>query len=162
MVTLPTTLFMLTDLILLFGGKRPSLARFKQATQHLSEQERAEWIRKIFWIALSQWPHANGTYQSFIKNVIIAYRQQFIDYYREETVMGKLLLPVNEPDALILIFKVWYQYDCDGERSMRHLMFGLALLFDQPYTLKSLCNRVAVLKIEPGDLLDIYGFARIK
>jgi len=153
---------LITELTLLFGGSEPTLPHFSEKARHLTVQERSEWMGKIFCIALSNWNRANVAYRNFLVNWIVAHRQEFIDYYRRETVMGCLAVPAGgEPELLVLFFKLWYEYALPEKVPMRGLLFQLALSFDQPYSLKTLCNRAAAGKIDAGELLDILGWTRL-
>lgn len=153
---------MLTDLISLFGVASPTLPRFTEKTKHLNTAERARWNDRICRIALCEWNVANARYRRFLVNWITAHRQEFIDYAHRHTVMGSLTVPAGgEPELLVLFFKLWYEYALPEKVSMRALLFQLALAFDQPYALKTLCNRAASGRIDPGDLLDIVGWTRM-
>ncbi|MDF9830404.1 hypothetical protein M2133_001751 [Parabacteroides sp. PF5-6] len=152
---------MLTNLILLFKGENPSIPHFLEATHLLSEQEKMLWRQEIFRLALSGWTQANKNYRHFFKSMIVAYRQQFIDYYHAQTVMGELAFPVGEPDTMILFSKLWYEYEGYKGAPFRQLAFNLSLSFEQHYSLKSICTLSSAQMIDPGDLLDIYARARI-
>lgn len=144
------------------GGKYPTLALFREAIRHLDEQESIEWLKKVFCIAFACWKQANTAYRNFMVLVIIAHRQQFIDFYRNETVMGQLLYPVIHAETLLLFMILWHQYETEGKVPVRHLAFCVSLIFNIPLSLRVLCNKASARKTLPvADLLDIYARARI-
>lgn len=153
---------MITELILLFEGLEPTLPLFAKKTEPFTLQERLEWNEKICRISLANWSRANARYRNFLANWIVAHRQEFINFYRHETVMSRLMFPAGgEPEMLIVFFRLWYEYSVPENASMRQLMFLMALAFDQPYSLKTLCNRAAAKRMDAGDLLDMLGWVRL-
>jgi len=149
------------ELIELFNGTEPTLPHFSQIIKHLPETERMAWTTQLFRIAFAEWKEANKAYRDFLTHWVLYHQQEFVDFFHNETVMGQLLIPVGDPELLILFFILWQNYQSGPKTSICRMLFVFSLIFELPYRLKRLRNLTSNRTIDPADLMDIYGRVRL-
>ena len=145
----------------LLEGEVPSVAKFKAKTMNLSSEERQQWLYMAFDTALHEWSELSSKYKRFLVNLIKSERQSFLDYIRQETILGELLF---KPDNPVLLRKIAWLLEGgvkENKSSSWDLTFSLLLAFDLNLKLSSLHQYMRTDTFTTDDMVELLEITEI-
>jgi hypothetical protein len=126
-----------------------------------------EYRELVFRASLSEYSHTGERMRSFFRVFIMKYRQEFLDYLLEKTMLGQMRYPLSDMEML---YKTDYLLDKSRPlvQSMRRpgvkrsrktsgasLAYSLCMAFQSPYALSTLHQKMRTDRFDEGDLKDL-------
>lgn len=142
-------------------GPEPTVCNFHEVLNRMTPEARSLCRKKMYGLALSGWSTLSLAYRRFLLRLIKSERQQFIDYIRQDTVLGELLYNLKDPD---LFKKLLHLLECPTQKykpSYTELSFSLLLGFSIPLKVKTLSDQIRYMYPDTDELLELYGNAKI-
>lgn len=142
-------------------GPEPTVRNFHEVVNRLSPEAQNLLRKRTYGLALSGWSDLSFAYRRFLLRLIKSERQLFIDYIRQDTVLGELLYNLKAPD---LFKKMIHLLECPTQKrnpSYTELSFSLLLGFQIPLKVKTLSDQIRYARPDTDELLELYGKAEI-
>ncbi|MDH6358180.1 hypothetical protein [Parabacteroides sp. PF5-9] len=146
----------------LFGGKRPSVRCFNRAIQHLTPQEKTNYYRKAYTMAVYHWEELPGWYRTFLINLVQHDWQQFLDYLHRETILGELTYSLEEPQLFKKVFNLLEKNRKNHKVSFNHLGFCILLSFKYSLKISTLGDCIRTARFTPEELMDMLQYATVE
>jgi len=139
------------------GVKRPSYVVYQQVEKQLSADELRDLQRDLFHLAFIYWKALPLYYRQFLIRVYTHDRESLLVYLLEETPLGALRHSLYRPDLVLQLMHILERSKPVGRKSFLHLGFGLLLVFDFPFRLRTMAEYLRRQQPTAGDLLQIAG-----
>lgn len=152
---------MKNELQALFGGAEPTVKYYQRVLKDMPIGDSREFRKQTYGLALADWKNLNGSYQDFLVALIKSERQQFIDYVRNDTVLGEFLYDLQDTDLFQKIMNLLEKPSKKQKISYSRLAFSLLLAFNIPLKVKVLSDKIRYARIDTDELIDLYGRATI-
>ena len=137
-------------------GAQPALCVYQKHVNNLLPKEREVFYKDSFALAFSDWRNLSPAYRDFFVSLIKSERQRFIDFVRNDTVLGEFLYDVKDEALFIRILNLLEQPEKKRKTSYTNLTFSVQLGFNIKLKLKSLSDKIRYAKAETDDLYELF------
>lgn len=127
----------------------------------MPEDEKHEYIRCAYCVALCGWKLANERYRDFFVNLVQNDRQTFLDFLRRETVFAHLSCPLTNVSLFIKWMNLWKESQINYKVSTPQLSFCLLLAFDIGLSVNTMRNYIASCRMDTDELVDLLKYVRM-
>ena len=148
------------QLIALFGGHRPSVRKYYEYLECMPLEQRGIFCKQTYGIALAEWNELGPAYQQFFICLIKKERQQFVDYIREDTVLGKFLYEADDLNLLLKVLNLWMQPYENIKPSYTKISFSLLLAFNINLSIKYLSDKIRYSRLDSFDFVELLERSR--
>jgi hypothetical protein len=144
------------DLKKLFEGVHHlSVSTFRDRIAALPPAKQKAYCHKAFECSLQGFDGYSDRYRSFFCRMVHAYRQDFLHYLQEKTVMGQLRYPPQDGELLMKMVYLMEQGNPLPGASSRSLAFALILSFGYDLKINTMNQYMKIRQAEPSDLADL-------
>lgn len=143
------------QLIALFGGHKPSVKKYHEYLKRMPLEQRGIFCKQTYGIALAEWNKLEPAYQLFLIRLIKKERQQFVNYVRKETVLGKFLYEPDELNLLLKVLNLWMQPYQNIKPSYTEISFSLLLIFNINLSVKYLSDKIRYSRMDSFDFAEL-------
>ena len=148
------------QLIALFGGHRPSVRKYYEYLECMPLEQRGIFCKQTYGIALAEWNELGSAYQQFFICLIKKERQQFVDYIREDTVLGKFLYEADDLNLLLKVLNLWMQPYENIKLYYTKIYFSLLLAFNINLSIKYLSDKIRYSRMDSFDFVELLERSR--
>lgn len=142
-------------LIALFDGHKPSVRKYYEFLERMPLEQRGIFCKQTYGIALAEWNELEPAYQLFLIRLIKKERQQFVDYIRKETLLGKFLYEPDELNLLLKVLNLWMQPHKNIKPSYTDISFSLSLTFNTNLSIKYLADKIRYSRMDSFDFAEL-------
>lgn len=142
-------------LIALFDGHKPSARKYYEFLERMPLEQRGIFCKQTYRIALAEWNELQPAYQLFLIRLIKKERQQFVDYIRKETLLGKFLYEIDELNLLLKVLNLWMQPHKNIKPSYTDISFSLSLTFNTNLSIKYLADKIRYSRMDSFDFTEL-------
>ena len=146
---------MKNQLIALFKGAKPSVCKFNLYLKEMPLAERGIFRNRTFGVAFSDWSGLTAAYRLFLIRLIKSERQLFVDYVRQETVIGELLLEPDDPELLLKVLNLWMAPCKNPKTSYTKLSFSLLLICNINLRVRYLADKIRYARMDSFDFAEL-------
>ena len=143
------------QLIALFDGHKPSVRKYYEFLERMSLEQRGIFCKQTYGTALTEWNELQPAYQLFLIRLIKKERQQFVDYIRKETLLGKFLYEPDELNLLLKVLNLWMQPHKNIKPSYTDISFSLSLTFNTNLSIKYLADKIRYSRMDSFDFAEL-------
>ena len=87
-------------------GAQPAVCTYQEHVNNLLPEEKEAFYKDFFAFAFSDWRNPGPGYRDFFVGLIKSERQRFIDFVRNDTVLGEFLYDVKDEALFIRILNL--------------------------------------------------------
>ena len=142
-------------LIALFDGHKPSVRKYYEFLERMPLEQRGIFCKQMYGTALAEWNELQPAYQLFLIRLIKKERQQFVDYIRKETLLGKFLYEIDELNLLLKVLNLWMQPHKNIKPSYTDISFSLSLTFNTNLSIKYLADKIRYSRMDSFDFAEL-------
>ncbi|MDO4755398.1 MAG: hypothetical protein Q4A54_03570 [Parabacteroides sp.] len=146
---------MKNQLIALFNGAKPSVCKYNLFLKEMPLAERGIFRNRTFGLAMTEWNGLSVAYRLFLVRLITSERQLFVDYVRQETVLGALLLDLEDRDLLLKVLNLWMYPFKNHKTSYTDLAFSLLLVWNVDLSVKYLADKIRCVRMDSYDFAEL-------
>lgn len=152
-----------TDIKQLFGKKKPSVINFTRAIKHFPLAEQQIWKEKVFITSFCYYDEKGKTFRAFLDNFTNSYRQKYLEYIHNKTLVGQNRYPLQLPKTVQKMIVSTERTTDKPKSSQRHLAFclQLAFYFKPEITIDTQCNQMTYDPVQVDDLWEWYEKLKI-
>lgn len=121
----------------------------------MSPIERAILIKATYGLAFAGWSDLNPMYRGFLVCLIKSERQQFIDYVRNETVLGQFFYELQDIELFLKMVNLLEQPCTNHKTAYTELSFSLLLSFNINLSVKYLSDKIRYARADSFDLTEV-------
>ncbi|MDR1880065.1 MAG: hypothetical protein LBQ78_03960, partial [Tannerellaceae bacterium] len=136
-------------------GNDPSVRRFKQLLAGLSGKEQKRHYYHAYRVSMQGYEAHPKKYKAFFVELVKHDWQQFADYIHSETVLGALLVPVDDPKMFKKISRLIVQHTTNPKISYNHFSFCLLLVFRLSVKVRVLSDQLRDSGFYPEEILEL-------
>lgn len=144
------------NLLMALLGAQPAVCTYQKHVNNLLPEEREVFYKDSFALAFSDWRNLSPAYRDFFVSLIKSERQRFIDFVRNDTVLGEFLYDVKDEALFIRILNLLEQPEKKRKTSYTNLAFSVELGFNIVLKVKSLSDKIRYARAETDDLYDLF------
>lgn len=148
------------DLFTLFSDTKPSVTKYHELMNGMPPEKRGIFCKQTYGIALAEWRELTPAYQLFLIRLIKSERQQFVDYVRNETVIGTFLYEPEELNLFLKVINILEQSCINHKTSYTNLAFSLSFFLKTNLTVKYLSDKIRYAKMDSLDFVEILEKSR--
>lgn len=137
-------------------GAKPAVCNYQKHVKTLSPKEREVFLKDTFALAFSDWRDWEPAYRSFMVCLIESERQRFIDFVRNDTVLGEFLYNLKDKELFERILNLLEQPCRKHKTSYTDLSFSVLLAFDINLKVKTLSDKIRYSPADVDDLFELY------
>lgn len=137
-------------------GAKPTVCNYQKHVKTLSPKEREVFLKDTFALAFSDWRDWEPAYRSFMVCLIESERQRFIDFVRNDTVLGEFLYNLKDKELFERILNLLEQPCRKHKTSYTDLSFSVLLAFDINLKVKTLSDKIRYSPADVDDLFELY------
>lgn len=142
-------------LIALFDGHKPSVRKYYEFLERMPLEQRGIFCKQTYGTALAEWNELKPAYQLFLIRLIKKERQQFVDYIRKETLLGKFLYELDDLNLLLKVLNLWMQPHKNIKPSYTDISFSLSLTFNTNLSIKYLADKIRYSRMDSFDFAEL-------
>lgn len=143
------------QLMALFAGAKPSVSKYHAILDEMPLEQRGIFCKQTYGIALSEWGDLTPVYRLFLVRLIKSERQEFVEYVRNETVLGQLLYELDELNLFLKVLNLWMQPDRNHKFSYTELAFSLSFFLKTDLSIKYLSDKIRYARMDSYDFADL-------
>lgn len=121
----------------------------------MSPIERAILIKATYSLAFAGWSDLNPMYRGFLVCLIKSERQQFIDYVRNETVLGQFFYELQDIELFLKMVNLLERPCTNHKTAYTELSFSLLLSFNINLSVKYLSDKIRYARADSFDLTEV-------
>mgnify|MGYP006866382892 FL=1 len=137
-------------------GAQPAVCSYQKHVNNLLPEEKEVFYKDTFAVAFSDWRNLSLAYRNFFVRLIKSERQRFINFVRNETVLGAFLYDLKDDELFIRILNLLERPEKKRKTSYTNLTFAVQLGFNIKLKLKSLSDKIRYAKAETDDLYELF------
>lgn len=137
-------------------GAQPAVCSYQKHVNNLLPEEKVAFYKDTFALAFSDWRNLSPAYRNFFVSLIKSERQRFIDFVRNDTVLGAFLYDLKDDELFIRILNLLERPEKKRKTSYTNLTFAVQLGFNIKLKLKSLSDKIRYAKAETDDLYELF------
>ena len=137
-------------------GAQPAVCSYQKHVNNLLPEEKEVFYKDTFAVAFSDWRNLSLAYRNFFVCLIKSERQRFINFVRNETVLGAFLYDLKDDELFIRILNLLERPEKKRKTSYTNLTFAVQLGFNIKLKLKSLSDKIRYAKAETDDLYELF------
>ena len=137
-------------------GAQPAVCSYQKHVNNLLPEEKEVFYKDTFAVAFSDWRNLSPAYRNFFVRLIKSERQRFIDFVRNDTVLGAFLYDLKDDELFIRILNLLERSEKKRKTSYTNLTFAVQLGFNIKLKLKSLSDKLRYAKAETDDLYELF------
>lgn len=137
-------------------GAQPAVCSYQKHVNNLLPEEKEVFYKDTFAVAFSDWRNLSLAYRNFFVRLIKSERQRFINFVRNETVLGAFLYDLKDDELFIRILNLLERPEKKRKTSYTNLTFAVQLGFNIKLKLKSLSDKIRYAKAEADDLYELF------
>ncbi len=137
-------------------GAQPAVCAYQKHVNNLLPEEKEVFYKDTFAVAFSDWRNLSPAYRDFFVRLIKSERQRFIDFVRNDTVLGAFLYDLKDDELFIRILNLLERSEKKRKTSYTNLTFAVQLGFNIKLKLKSLSDKIRYAKAETDDLYELF------
>ena len=143
-------------------GAQPAVCSYQKHVNNLLPEEKEVFYKDTFAVAFSDWRNLSPAYRNFFVRLIKSERQRFINFVRNDTVLGAFLYDLKDDELFIRILNLLERSEKKRKTSYTNLTFAVQLGFNIKLKLKSLSDKIRYAKAETDDLYELFEKITIK
>lgn len=136
---------------------RPSVSRFVQVCNQLSDEDRESLIRDIKMLSACYWNELPAEFRNFVNALIRHDRQAFADYLVHETPLGDHQMDMGDPQQFLNFVSVYVEVHLVKPVPYRQIAMVLVIEFRIPYKVRTVAEYLQRRVYLAGDLLPLLG-----
>ncbi|WP_455637354.1 hypothetical protein [Parabacteroides sp.] len=137
-------------------GAQPAVCSYQKHVNNLLPEEKVVFYKDTFAVAFSDWRNLSPAYRNFFVRLIKSERQRFIDFMRNDTVLGAFLYDLKDDELFIRILNLLERPEKKRKTSYTNLTFAVQLGFNIKLKLKSLSDKLRYARAETDDLYELF------
>ncbi|MCD8269661.1 MAG: hypothetical protein LUD46_15195 [Parabacteroides sp.] len=137
-------------------GAQPAVCSYQKHVNNLLPEEKEVFYKDTFAVAFSDWRNLSPAYRNFFVRLIKSERQRFIDFVRNDTVLGAFLYDLKDDELFIRILNLLERPEKKRKTSYTNLTFAVQLGFNINLKLKSLSDKIRYARAETDDLYELF------
>lgn len=137
-------------------GAQPAVCTYQKHVDNLLPEEKDVFYKDSFALAFSDWRNLSPGYRDFFVSLIKSERQRFIDFVRNDTVLGEFLYDVKDEALFIRILNLLERPDKKRKTSYTNLAFAVKLGFNVDLKVKYLSDKIRYAKADTDDLYELF------
>ncbi len=137
-------------------GAQPAVCSYQKHVNNLLPEEKEVFYKDTFAVAFSDWRNLSPAYRDFFVRLIKSERQRFIDFVRNDTVLGAFLYDLKDDELFIRILNLLERSEKKRKTSYTNLTFAVQLGFNIKLKLKSLSDKIRYARAETDDLYELF------
>lgn len=137
-------------------GAQPAVCSYQKHVNNLLPEEKEVFYKDTFAVAFSDWRNLSPAYRNFFVRLIKSERQRFINFVRNDTVLGAFLYDLKDDELFIRILNLLERSEKKRKTSYTNLTFAVQLGFNIKLKLKSLSDKIRYAKAETDDLYELF------
>jgi hypothetical protein len=148
------------DLLALFGDAKPSVTKYHAFVNGMPPEKRGIFCKQTYATAFSEWAVLTPPYRLFLIRLIKSERQQFIEYVRNETILGEFLYEPEELNLFLKVVNILEQPCINHKTSYTDLAFSLSFFLKTDLSVKYLSDKIRYAKMDSLDFVEILEKSR--
>lgn len=137
-------------------GAQPAVSAYQKHVNNLLPEEKEAFYKDTFAVAFSDWRNLSPVYCDFFVSLIKSERQRFIDFVRNDTVLGQFLYDLKDEELFIRILNLLEQSEKKRKTSYTNLTFAVQLGFNIDMKVKSLSDKIRYARADTDDLYELF------
>ncbi|WP_288200685.1 hypothetical protein [uncultured Parabacteroides sp.] len=143
-------------LLMALLGAQPAVCVYQQHVNNLLPEDKEGFYKDSFALAFSDWRNLSPAYRDFFVSLIKSERQRFIDFVRNDTVLGEFLYDVKDEALFIRILSLLERPDKKRKTSYTKLAFAVKLGFNVDLKVKYLSDKIRYARADTDDLYELF------
>lgn len=145
-----------------FEGKKPTVSQFKLKMQMESEEVVQAYKERMFDLGLHAWEVFSKREKAFLINFVKSFRQDYLNYTNNKTMMGRLRYQPQDLEGFKMIFNLVEQSGIHRSHTNYTLLaFCLLHSFDIDMHIKSFADAIRAANPEVGEIRDFFALHKI-
>lgn len=137
-------------------GAQPAVCTYQKHVNNLLPEEKEAFYKDSFTLAFSDWKNLSQAYRDFFVCLVKSERQRFIDFVRNDTVLGEFLYDLKDEALFIRILSLLEQPEKKRKTSYTKLAFSVKLGFNIDLKVKYLSDKIRYARVDADDLYELF------